>query len=1267
MKTSLRALLLITLLSLQSLGAGAATLYVDLNSASPTPPYAGWNTAATNIQDAIDAATDGDLVLVTNGVYATGGKVKFGDLTNRVALDKAITVQSVNGPWVTTIRGAGATNGPAAVRCAWITNGATLQGFTLTAGATRTSGDQTDLLDGGGALCWSTNALLRNCLIISNVAQTYGGGVYQGVVANSAILGNRATTSGSGAAYATLLNCTVVSNWQTSATFQSRHTNSIIYYNTPANYSGGSFAYCCTLPAPGGVGNITAAPQLYADAFHLLETSPCRNAGTNIAIGADIDQQAWNNPPAIGCDEWLAQPTIVLQPSIRQTIDPIGFTVSVTVAGAQPLTCYWSRNDLLVSEDVHFSQVTSTNLVATGITDQNIGGYQVVVSNAFGVVTSAVAQLSIRYVSATTLTPMAPYTSWATAATNIQDAIDVAVDGDLVLVTNGVYGAGGKVMEGDLTNRIAINKVLAVRSVNGPTVTIIRGSGAVNGTSAVRCAWLTDGAILHGFTLTGGATRTSGNTRALDSGGGVWCLSINATVASCIIRSNASAIYGCGVYQGTVRNSYLTANQSGNVSWGVIASANVLNCTIVSNASYGLVAVGGNPLRITNSIVYYNSSAPVNYGGITFAYSCISPLPLGSGNISNAPLFQSDGMHLSAASPCRGTGTNLAVGSDLFGQLWATPPSMGCVEWNPVPAVERQPVLTLTNNPGGFAISFKSDGPPPLTYYWYHEANLLADNGRISGTATTNLVARKIRPEDAGNYWVVVSNSFGMVTSQVASLVMHYVNAAGAMPMSPYTNWNTAASSIQDAIDAAQPGEVVMVTNGVYNIGGKTMSGGPTNRVVLDRAITVISVNGYRDTVIEGNWNPVSTNGPAAVRGVWMATGAGTLLGFTIRNGATLAGSGIYTFPHHCGGGIYAFGNPYAQIYNCLLTNNAAQLDGGGAYGANLRNSFVIANYAIRGSGGGVAHGDLRQCTITRNHAGRQGGGVYGDAIIDGRLIARNSIILGNSTSPTTFNTDVYVSPVGVSFGSDLANCCFSFSGPPLGTNNINTLFQAFPFPFVDSLGHIPVNSICRGQGDSLYSSNEDMDGEPWANPPSMGADEVVEANLTGPLAISIYAPETNTLVNASTVPLGLGWHRLYFLASTVGRVTKIDWDYGDGLIETNLGFSAAHKWDNPGTYTLTSTAYNMDNPTGVSASVVINVLPLIAPSLQMSAVTSGGYNFGFMAQTNANYTVQYTTNLAAPIAWQTLKTIYFSPGGTTFVTDPTLTNVARFYRVQAW
>jgi hypothetical protein len=191
------------------------THYVDVTSASPTPPYTNWATAAASIQEAVDAASTGDEIVVTNGIYATGGRaVGTNVLVNRVAVDKPLTVRSVNGPQFTVIQGyqvPGTTNGDGAIRCVNLADGASLSGFTLTNGATRIEGDWEQEPSGGGVWCQSTSAVVSDCVLAGNSASGWGGGAYSGTLCNCTLTGNSAP-GGGGAALSTLDNCTLSGN-----------------------------------------------------------------------------------------------------------------------------------------------------------------------------------------------------------------------------------------------------------------------------------------------------------------------------------------------------------------------------------------------------------------------------------------------------------------------------------------------------------------------------------------------------------------------------------------------------------------------------------------------------------------------------------------------------------------------------------------------------------------------------------------------------------------------------------------------------------------------------------------------------------------------------------------------------------------------------------------------------------------------------------------------------------------------------------------------
>lgn len=133
-------------------------------------------------------------------------------------------------------------------------------------------------------------------------------------------------------------------------------------------------------------------------------------------------------------------------------------------------------------------------------------------------------------------------TNWATAKLTIQAAVDAAVDGETVWVSNGVYATGARAA-GGITNRIAVTNAISLRSVNGPEVTIIDGSNQVRG------VYMSTGVILDGFTVTRGGAIT---------GGGVY-VSGSALVTNCTLVQNL-ATNGGGIAYGTVRNCRILQN-----------------------------------------------------------------------------------------------------------------------------------------------------------------------------------------------------------------------------------------------------------------------------------------------------------------------------------------------------------------------------------------------------------------------------------------------------------------------------------------------------------------------------------------------------------------------------------------------------------------------------------------------------------------------------------------------------------------------------------
>ncbi len=354
MKTTVK-LFRAALLLASAASALAGVHYVDVNSTNATPPYTNWATAATNIQDAVNAAVAGDEIVVTNGIYATGGRAAANDSTinrNRVAVDRPLTVRSVNGPQSTAIVGS------YRIRCVYLTNAASLSGFTLRGASV------------GGVRCWGYDAVVSNCVISGNSTIGDGAGAFGG----------------------TLNNCTLTHN--TSGQIFGIYTVGRSLTHCSWTRTGGRTCVCNPTPPCINAGN-----NSYVTSATDLEGNP-RIVGGNVDIGA----YEFQSPASMISYAWLHQFNLPINPS-TDAADPDGDGVNnyrEWLAGSDPTNPFsfpplltlipYGANVILTwpTNAVGFTLQSTTNLVSPAVWSTNspapvvIGGQNVIINPITG-------------------------------------------------------------------------------------------------------------------------------------------------------------------------------------------------------------------------------------------------------------------------------------------------------------------------------------------------------------------------------------------------------------------------------------------------------------------------------------------------------------------------------------------------------------------------------------------------------------------------------------------------------------------------------------------------------------------------------------------------------------------------------------------------------------------------------------------------------------------------------------------------------------------
>ncbi len=603
---------LLALCLLAAAHAPAEVRYVDVNSASPTPPYGSWSTAATNIQDAVDAAVAGDQIRVTNGVYQTGGKAVFGTMTNRVAVDKAVTVQSVNGPEFTLIQGYQVpvtTRGDGAIRCVYLTNGASLSGFTLTNGATRSAGDLLLERSGGGVWCESTSAVISNCVVSRNSA-IYGGGAQSGTFTDCTLAGNRAASLGGGAHDGTLITCTLTTNRA----------------GTGGGASGGSLTEC-TLTGNSAIGSGGGASAGRLDNCTLTGNSASHQGGGT-------------------ADCFLITCTLATNRATAGGGASGGFLTECTLIGNSASYGGGTYDSTLNNSSLTGNSVSATNASGGGayggvLTNCRLTGNQADVTGSVGVLAGGGGA------SWATLYHCTLNTNSVTGYNGMGGGVYGGTLDDCTLTGNtNWWGYGGGASQAGLTD---CN--LTYNSAGSD------GGGAV-GSALTHCTLTGNSAYGGG----GGAAESSLNNCRLinnfanDSGGGAK----RGTLINCMLMSNAvgrinsDSGFGGGVIDANLINCTLMGNSA--LFSGGVAESTLTNCIVYYNTARLFGPGGGGDNYDNISAFYYSCTTPPFFGGGNVV-----------GNITNAPLFvdQVNGnLRLQSNSPCINAGNWFTVAAE---------------------------------------------------------------------------------------------------------------------------------------------------------------------------------------------------------------------------------------------------------------------------------------------------------------------------------------------------------------------------------------------------------------------------------------------------------------------------------------------------------------------------------------------------------------------------------------------------------------------------
>ena len=422
-------------------------------------------------------------------------------------------------------------------------------------------------------------------------------------------------------------------------------------------------------------------------------------------------------------------PGIVSQPTNQTTVAGSTATFQVSASGTAPLSYQWLFNG------VNLSGATDTSLTLSNVQPSQAGGYSALVSNSAGSVTSAVAQLTVLVPPSFTLQPASQSVK---AGSTVQ--FQAAADGTAPLSYQWFFN--GASLSGANSGSLNLPNVQPAQA-GAYDVVVANSAGSATSTVAQLSVMVPPSV-------------TSEPTNQTVSPGGTATFEISAAGTAPLTYQwlfNGTNLAGFTDTMLTLNN--VQPSQAGGYSAVVSNSVGSITSAVAQLTVLRVPTITGQP---TNLTIVAGSTA-------TFQLSASGSAPL-----SYQWLF--NGVNLSGA-----TDTSLTLSNIQPSQAGGYSAVVNNSAGSATSAVAQLTVLVppfLTLQPTnqsvieGSSVQFQAaaDGTAPLSYQWFFNQT------SVQGGNSSSLNLANVQPAQAGQYYLVVDNSVGSVTSAVAQLTV---------------------------------------------------------------------------------------------------------------------------------------------------------------------------------------------------------------------------------------------------------------------------------------------------------------------------------------------------------------------------------------------------------------------------------------------------------------------------------------------------------------